>query len=312
MSEAALRRGKITQEDRAASFPPYPDDWYIEDEEQVSESRPHDLEGEHLRQLLLGWQARFHVRAAIGRNIAVRSDQTHPGTGVDPDVYVLENPPAGFDFVSSMRLWESGYYPPLLCIEIVSESRPEKDYTQSPLKYSVNGTQELWIFDPKMCRRPKYGEPIRLQVWRRDDNGSFERVYAGEGPVYSEAVHAWLFVTNEGQNINIADDAEGTQWWMTPAEQEREAKLEERAAKEKERAAKEAALAAKDDERAAKEAALAAKEAALAAKDAERAAKDAALEKLGTAQKTLDDERAVKEQALARIAELEELLARRA
>jgi len=174
-----------------------------------------------------------------------------------------------------MQLWESGYYPPLLCIEVVSESRPEKDYTQSPLKYAVNGTQELWIFDPKMCRRPKHGEPIRLQVWRRDGEANFTRIYAGEGPVYSEAVHAWVFVTNEGQNINIADDAEGTQWWMTPAEQERAAKLEERAAKEQERAAKEAAL-----------------------------------EKLGTAQKKLDDERIAKEQALARIAELEALLSR--
>lgn len=291
MSEAALRRGKITQEDRAASFPPYPADWYIEDEEQVPESRPHDLEGEHLRQLFLGWQLRFRLRVAIGRNIAVRPDETHPKVGVDPDVYILENPPPGFDYELSMRLWESGYYPPLLAVEIVSESRPEKDYTQSPLKYAVNGTRELWIFDPKMCRRQKHGGPIRLQIWRRDDEGNFTRVYAGEGPVYSEALHAWVFVTNEGQNINIADDAEGTQWWMTPAEQER-------AAKDAERAAKEAALAAKEAERAAKEAAL-------KQVDEERAAKDAT-------RKQLDEERAAKEQALARIAELEALLEKRA
>ncbi len=270
----------------------------------MPESRPHDLEGEHLRQLFLGWQLRFHLRhMAIGRNIAVRSDQTHPKVGVDPDVYILENPPAGFDHVTSMRLWESGYFPPLLAVEIVSESRPEKDYTQSPLKYAVNGTRELWIFDPKMCRRPKNGAPIRLQVWRRDDNGNFTLIYAGEGPVYSEAVHAWVFVTNEGQNINIADDAEGTQWWMTPAEQEREAKLEERAAKEQALAAKEQALAAKDAERAAKETERTAKE-------QERAAKEQALEQLDTAQKQLDDERAAKEQALARLAELEALLSR--
>jgi hypothetical protein len=56
-------------------------------------------------------------------------------------------------------------------------------------------------------------------------------------------------VTNEGQNLNIANDAEGTSWWMTPAEQEREAKLQERAAKEQ-------ALAAKEHERVAKELAL--------------------------------------------------------
>lgn len=197
MSEAALRRGRITREDRAAAFPPYPADWYID--------------------------------------------------------------------------------PPLFCVEIVSESRPEKDYTQSPLKYAVNGTRELWVFDPKMCRSQKHGGPIRLQVWRRDDDGNFDRVYAGEGPVYSNAIQAWIFVTNEGLNVNIADDAEGTQWWMTPAERERAAKLEERAAKEAERTAKEAALKQLEQERLAKE-----------------------------------QERLAKEQALARVAQLEAMLAGRA
>lgn len=304
MSEAALRRVKITREDLAA-YPPYPADWYIEDEEQVPESRPHDLEGDHLRQLFLAWEARVQRRLAVGRNIAVRWDESHPGVGVDPDVYIIEDPPADFDDQPSLRTWESGHYPPLLAVEIVSESRPEKDYTQSPAKYATNGTRELWIFDPKMCRAKKHGKPIRLQVWRRDDNGDFSCVYAGEGPVYSDAISAWIFVTNEGQNLNIANDAEGTSWWMTPAEQEREAKLQERAAKEQ-------ALATKEFERVAKEAALkqlddqlVAKEQALAAKELERVAKEAALKKL-------DDERVANVQALARIAELEALLKGRA
>ncbi len=289
MSEA-LRRGKITREDLAA-YPPYPADWYIEDEEQVPESRPHDLEGDHLRQLFLAWKARIQHRLAVGRNIAVRWDESHPGVGVDPDVYIIEDPPADFDNQPSLRTWESGHYPPLLAVEIVSESRPEKDYTQSPSKYATNGTHELWIFDPKMCRAKKHGKPIRLQVWRRDDNGDFSCVYAGEGPVYSDAIKAWIFVTNEGQNLNIANDAEGTSWWMTPAEQEREAKLQEREAKEK-------ALKQVDDERAAKNRALAAKDEALAAKE--------------LALKQTNDERLAKELALARITELEALLKGRA
>jgi Uma2 family endonuclease len=286
MSEAALRAlrlGRITQEDRAASYPPYPADWYIEDEEQVPESRPHDLKGEHLRQLFLGWKAQGRRNVAIGRNIAVRADQAHPGVGVDPDVYVLENPPTSFDYETSLRLWESGYFPLKLAIEVVSESRAEKDYTQSPLKYAMNGTRELWIFDPKLCRRPKHGEPIRLQVWRRDDDGNFDRVHAGEGPVYSEAIHAWIFVTAEGLNLNIADDAEGTLWWMTPEERECEAKLQERKAKEE-------ALVAKEAERRAKEEAL-------RVQDEERRAKEEAIEQ--------------RDQARARIAQLEALLAAR-
>lgn len=291
MSEASLRRGRITRAEGASSYPPYPADWYIEDEEQVPESRPHDLEGEHLRQIFLGWKDHLRRNAAIGRNIAVRWDETHRGVGVDPDVYILENPPSDFDNQPSLRTWEPGYHPPLLAVEIVSESRPEKDYTQSPLKYAMNGTQELWIFDPKLCRRPKHGEAIRLQIWRRDDEGDFNRIYAGEGPVYSEALNAWLFVTNEGHNLNIADDAEGTIWWMTPAEREREAKLQERAAKLQEREAK-------LQERAAKEAAL-------KQLDEERSAKDAA-------RKQADEERSAKEEALARVAQLEALLTQRA
>lgn len=150
MSELSLRRGRITAAESASSYPPYPADWYIEDEEQVPESRDHDLEGEHVRQL-----------------------------------------------------------------------------SQSPLKYAANGTRELWIFDPKMCRAVKHGKAIRLQVWRRDEEGNFDCVYAGEGPVHSEAIDAWVFVTNEGQRLSIADDAGGTQWWMTCEEQEQKIVLPE-------------------------------------------------------------------------------------
>jgi len=39
MSEASLRRGRITRQNIASSYPPYPSDWYIEDKEQVPDSR---------------------------------------------------------------------------------------------------------------------------------------------------------------------------------------------------------------------------------------------------------------------------------
>lgn len=65
--------------------------------------------------------------------------------------------------------------------------------------------------------------------------GAFERVYAGEGPVYSQAVEAWLFVVNEGRSLAIADDDERAQWWMTPEEVERAEKERERAEKDEAR-----------------------------------------------------------------------------
>jgi hypothetical protein len=251
---------------------------------------------------------------------------------VDPDVYIVDDPPPDFDHAKSLKTWLTGNYPLPLAVEIVSESRPQKDYSESPRKYAVNGTHELWIFDPKMCRPAKHGPAIRLQVWRRDDEGAFDCVYAGEGPTRSEVLDAWIFVTNEGQRLSLADDAEGTQWWMTCEEQERAAKVQalkrvddERVAKEQERVAKEQALKVADDERAAKEQERVAKEQALKVADDERVAKEQALkvaddERVAKEQeraakeqalKVADDERVAKDYALARIAELEALLAGR-
>jgi hypothetical protein len=99
------------------------------------------------------------------------------------------------------------------------------------------------MFDPLLAGPVSQGGPFRLQLWTRDDDASLSRVYAGDGPVYSPALGAYLVVVNEGRRLRIASDAECTDFWPTPAEAERAAKEAERAAKEAERGAKEAALA---------------------------------------------------------------------
>jgi len=247
-------------------------------EENVPESRPHDLVIDLLKAQLVAWVARAGRRAQVGRNLAIRWDPERPQFGVDPDVYVVEPPPPEGDEVTSLLLWESGHFPPLLAVEVVSARSQRKDYTRAPEKYALAGVGELWVFDPKHAAPPSLG-PYRLQIWRRDEAGGerFERVYAGEGPAYSPAVNAWLFAVDEGQKLRIADDEAGTHWWMTTEESER--------------AAKEQALAAKEQALAAKEQALAAKEQALTA---------------------LESERSERERAERRIAELEAKLTRRA
>jgi Uma2 family endonuclease len=214
---------------------PYPASWFIEDDEQVPEARPHHLRGNRLEGLLLGWKKRSGRDVQVGRNLALRWDEAQPGVGVDPDVYVVEPPPPEGDEVTSLRTWETGHAPPLLAIEVVSPSRPDKDYGSSPLKYAASGTQELWVFDPTLAGPRTQGGPFRIQVWRRDEEGAFERVYTGAGPVCSKAIDAWVFAVEEGRSLAIADDEAGTRWWMTPEEMER-------AEKEKERAEKDAAL----------------------------------------------------------------------
>lgn len=221
---------------------PYPSSWFIEDDEKVPASRPHYLKGDRIVGLLLGWKARTGRDVQVGRELAVRWDKRFPKVGVDPDVYMVEPPPPEGDEVMSLRTWEAGHYPPLLAVEIVSPSRPEKDYGSSPLKYAACGTDELWVFDPKLAGPKAMGGPFRIQMWQRDDNGQLTRVYTGEGPVYSEVLDAWVFAVDDGRSLAIADDVAGTRWWMTPEETARADAETERAAKETERAAKEQAL----------------------------------------------------------------------
>jgi Uma2 family endonuclease len=198
----------------------YPSSWFIEDEEKVPQSRPHHLRGTRIEELLLGWKNRTGRDVQIGRELALRWDEESPRVGVDPDVYVVEPPPPEGDEVMSLRTWETGHHPPLLAVEVVSPSRPDKDYGSSPLKYAASGTQELWIFDPNLAGPKAQGGPFRIQVWRREEGG-FTRVYAGHGPAYSRAIGGWIFAVNEGRSLAIGDDEAGTSWWMTPEEMER-------------------------------------------------------------------------------------------
>jgi Uma2 family endonuclease len=214
--------------------------WELSDD-QVPESRPHERRTASVFDQLDSMVERTGRNALVCRNLAVRWIEARPSIGVDPDVCLIEPAPPGGDELYSLLLWKEGHTPPVLAVEIVSVSRADKDYAQSPDKYAANGTQELWVFDPMLAGPQQRGGPFRLQVWQRDEQGDFLRVFAGEGPAHSEALGAWVFVVAEGRALRIADDAEGTSWWMTRAEAERTAKEMERTAKEAERAAKEAA-----------------------------------------------------------------------
>ncbi len=200
----------------------------------MPESTVHDEASELLKLLLAAWALRVG-NARVVRNLAVRWDAEHPRNGVDPDVSVLSPPPPGNPDLRSVLTWEEGSSPPLLAIEVVSETNPHKDYVVAPDKYAACGVSELWIFDPLLSGPPSQGGPHRLQVWRRED-GDLVRVYAGAGPVRSQVLGAYLVPVAEGRKLRISDDAEGTRMWRTAEENER-------AEKEAERAEKEAALA---------------------------------------------------------------------
>jgi Uma2 family endonuclease len=204
------------------------EDWTL-CEEPVPESQPHDLTIDLLKALLLAWVARTRLSAQVVRNLAVRWDVSRPRMGVDPDLALISPRTPEGDELVSLCTWQEGHHPPVLGIEVVSANHPHKDYDAAPEKYAACGAQELWVFDPKLAGPSSKGGPFRLQVWRRDGDGDFTRVHAGEGPAYSAAVKGWLVVVADGERVRIADDSEGTHLWET--------------AEEAERAAKEAALA---------------------------------------------------------------------
>lgn len=192
-----------------------PASWTLEDE-KVPESNPHLLTCDLLYQLLSAWVARTGRDALVGKDIAVRWDERHKNVGFDPDVYVVEPRPPEGDDVESLLLWRPGHMPPTLAIEVVSPDNARKDYFATPEKCAAAGIGELWVFDRHVAG-PRARGPVRLQLWRRGEDG-FERVYAGEGPALSTYLDAWVFVTDEGTRVRIADDREGTKWWMTESE----------------------------------------------------------------------------------------------
>ncbi len=224
-SQATRPTGRVTLRYDVATVR---DEWTLP-EEPMPESQPHDLVLDQVKALLLFWVARTGRSAQVARNLAVRWDEARPSVGVDPDLCVISPRTPEGDELTSLCTWKQGHAPPVLALEVVSESKPREDYVSAPERYAASGTRELWMFDPKLAGPVSHGGPHRIQVWRRSADDSFDRVYAGEGPAWSVEAAAWLFAVDEGRRLRLADDIEGTSWWHT--------------AEEAERAAKEAALA---------------------------------------------------------------------
>jgi Uma2 family endonuclease len=270
--------------------------WELVDE-LMPESVLHDHAVELLKALLAAWAARSGASSFVARNLAVRWNESMPQIGVDPDVSVFVPAPPDAIELRSVRTWAPGYVPPLLAIEVVSNTNPHKDYVIAPDKYAASGTGELWIFDPLLAGPAAHGGPFRMQVWHRREDGDFVRLYAGDGPARSPSLGAWLVATDEGRKLRIADDEGATRFWLTAEEAERASKESERIQKESERAQKESERAQKESERIQKESERSQKEAERTQKELERTQKEA--------------ERAAKEAALARVAELEAAIAAR-
>src|SRR5277367_784831 len=177
---------------------PNADERWVLEEETMPESALHDEIILLLVELLKAWAQRVPRDLRVGRNLALRWNQALPRVGVDPDVYLVEPAPPEGDDTKSLCTWKPGHVAPRVAVEVVSETTAEKDYAEGPEKYAASGTGELWVFDPLRAGPSLRGGPFVLQIWGRDAEGHFRRVYAGAGPAQSEALGAWLVVTDGG------------------------------------------------------------------------------------------------------------------
>jgi hypothetical protein len=224
----------------------------------VPESTAHDAAVLQIYLLLVEWAAKQPTKVRIARNLAVRWLETHPQSGIDPDLCVMDPPPPGTDRdLSSLCLWKPGHVAPRFCVEVVSANHPYKDYVEIVERYASMGAPELLVFDPLLQGPRSLGGPVPLQLWRRDATGTFERVHYGDQPVHSNALDAWLIA--QPPRLVIAHDRAGSRPWLTETERERAEKERaildwerERAEKERERAEKERERAEKEREQAAR------------------------------------------------------------
>jgi Uma2 family endonuclease len=195
--------------------------WYLTDEDDMGEGCE---QGEIIRLILssLGTLAaeRSWSRVYLGADAFFAWVPHEPLVRVSPDVYLLDDPPPR-PLPKSWQTWLPGHRPPRWAAEIVSDDW-KKDYEDGPLKYAQLGARELVIFDPEMVLRPgeRRGARAPFQVYRRDADGAFVRVYFGDGPTRSEQLDAYLVATEDGGAVRmrIARDPEGKDFVPTADE----------------------------------------------------------------------------------------------
>jgi hypothetical protein len=210
--------------------------WYLTDEEDVAHAPEHN-EASNTFAGSLG--ELFRERGAEGERVAQDEFfgwiQAEPLVRVSPDVFVMPDP-HGPPFPRMWETWLPGSSPPRFALEIVSADW-KKDYDDNPPKYWQLGTRELVIFDVEAkAHRPRGAKRVPLQVYRRDADGAFVRVYAGDGPAHSAELDAWLVVRREGEvsRLRLSRDEAGKV--LVPTTDEALAAAEQRAALAEQRA----------------------------------------------------------------------------
>lgn len=245
--------------------------WYLTDEDDMSEACE---QSEIIKVARSSTEELARERAwpdvLIGADAFFAWIEEEPNVRVSPDLYLLDAPSSP-PLPKIWQTWLPGHRAPRLAVEIVSNDW-EKDYQQNPQKYALLGTAELVIFDPDAVTgiAPKRHGRVAFQIYRREADGGFVRVYSGAGPARSAELGAWLVAHRQGPvaRLRLARDAEGKDLVPTTTEA-REAEAEAREAAERDRDAQTEARGAAERDRDAQIEAREAAERELAAARAE-------------------------------------------
>jgi hypothetical protein len=154
-------------------------------------------------------------RATVGSEQFIFWDPSDPKQRCAPDLMVRFGvSKRGFD---SWKVWEDGA--PELAVEIISASDASPAaWRRKIARYRKLGVRELVGFDPALS-----GQPLR--IWDHVDGDLVERDPSDPAFCRSDALDAFWCVRTDVHGeleLRVANDAAGTDLWLTPAEAERQ------------------------------------------------------------------------------------------
>ena len=160
------------------------------------------------------------VRQALGPD-----HEFHDRGHLIPDVAVLPEVLApGEPLPRACRLGVDP--PPLLVLEVLSESTWRADLGPKLDAYAAMGIAEYWLYDPEDHAPPAYADGVSFWGWRLDDTGSYVRIprqpHDGDWPVYRSEVLAadirMLPAAARDADVGRPDDTGDLHWlqWWDP------------------------------------------------------------------------------------------------
>jgi Putative restriction endonuclease len=168
----------------------------------------------HLRlrtALFLILDGKLRGKAFVGSDQFVYWEAGNPRACLAPDVFVRMGGP--FTLPKSFRTWEHGA--PHLAVEIISsEDSRDRDQAAKLERYRCCGVSEVVFFDPENDERP-------LRMWDWVEGDLVERDLGETGASLCKTLGAYWRVAPHpefGRMLWLANDAAGTDRWLTPDE----------------------------------------------------------------------------------------------